>query len=68
MPGTGPEASRADSAHTTWLLGNQGVGVTRGRLHVGIYLLRRMVNEVIAVFLGTLLLDQRPQSKPIAPS
>jgi hypothetical protein len=68
MPGTGPEASRADSAHTAWLLGSQGEGVTRGRTLVGIYLLRRMVNEFIAVFLGTLLLDQGPQSKPIAPS
>ncbi len=69
MSDTGPEASRADSGHTTsLLLGSEGEGVTHGRLIVGSYLLRRMVNEIIAVLLGTLLLDRRSQSKPIAPS
>ena len=37
------------------------------RLSAALIGLRRMVNEIIVVFLGTLPLDRHPESKPFTP-
>jgi hypothetical protein len=44
--------------------GGEGEAIALG---IGDYVLRHVVNEIIAAFLGSLLLIRHPQSKPITP-
>src|SRR4051794_18451737 len=69
MPGTGsgnapgPTASTWDqAARATWSLVSEAV-----RVLAALIVLRRVVIEIIVAFLGTLLHDQQPESKPFTP-
>src|SRR5690348_8375085 len=64
MPATG---SGVTPGPTDFLLA-QAARAKSVRLSAALVFLRRMVSEIIVAFLGTLPLDQHPESKPFTPS